>query len=719
VLACIFSTRRYDADGVFELQKSSSDALDMESMMGGAAGGGGDSSSLNTDMQTQVDILKSDTLALRVIKDLNLEQNEDFKPHFSPLGWVFGLLAPRGGSSDAPSASLEDAPNRRQSALRTFAGHLTVKAKAGTRLIDVTFSNRDPKVAAAVVNHLIQGLIDFTFQTRFTATNQVSGWLESQLGDLRKDSEDLEKRVVALQQQSGLFGINATDTQGKPVIYSPELDRLQQASVILTQAETSRLIKESLYRVTASGNAELISQLSGTSLSGQSSQGVANALSLIQTLRSQEATLKAQIGQDESQFGKNYPKLVEERASLRSVEVSLQDEIGRIGMRAKNDYEVALQSEAGARKAYAKDRSEAQKQNDKTIEYAILSRESEQSQELYQDLLKRLKEAGIVEGLHSSNMTMVDIARVPARPSHPKVPILLAAGLFMGAFLGVGCAFLAEAVDNKVRGTEEIEQMHLPVIGIIPQMKQGKPVNRPTLLDASFSEFNEVIRSLRSTLMISRSGAPPRIILVTSGSPAEGKSTLSVNLAAAFAQSGKKVLLIESDMRRPVLRQRLQLKTTGGLSKVLTDPDATGQIEVLQDFPTLHVLPAGPPPPFPSELLGAAPLQKIISRWLEEFDLLIFDTPPVLPVTDTQLLMPYADASVLVARAESTSRIGLQRAYKLLLPHAQNPQYPNIGIVLNGISTRSAAYYGYYGNYGYTNYYSQEGGQNDKQNDKS
>jgi uncharacterized protein involved in exopolysaccharide biosynthesis len=343
VCACVFMTRRYKATSVIQLQKSSSDSLGLDSLMGAATGGASDDMSVNVDLQTQADILQSDALALKVIKDLNLAQNEDFKPHFSPIGWVMGLVSPR-GPADPVHASLEDSPGRRLHVVKVFGSNLKVKVTAGTRLLEVDYTNRDPKVAAAVVNHLVQSLIDFTFQTKFIATNQVSEWLEGQLGDLRKQSEQLQSRVVALQQGSGIFGVGGTDPQGKPVVYSPILDRLQQSTAQLSQAQMNHILKASLAEVVKTGNAELISQLSGTSIATSGSSGVSNSLVLIQNLRLQEATLKAQIDQDSSQFGAAYPKLIEETASLKGVQQSLQEEIKRTAERVQNDLEVAAKA---------------------------------------------------------------------------------------------------------------------------------------------------------------------------------------------------------------------------------------------------------------------------------------------------------------------------------------------------------------------------------------
>lgn len=706
VLACIFMTRRYEAKSVFQFEKSNSDSLGLEDMISSAGGGAADSLSVNIDLQTQATILESDSLELQVIKELDLEHNKDFEPHFNPINFVLGLITPK-GSADPHGASLDDSPNRRARLLRVFDKNLKVKVNEGTRLIEVSYMNRDPRAAAAIANHLVQALIDFNFQTKFLATQQVSTWLENQLGGLRKESEDLQSKVVALQQGSGIYGVGGMDLNGKPVVYSPILDRLQQSSALLSQAEMNRVLKGSVYEIAKTGNAEMISELSGTGMMSQSGQGVTTSLTLIQNLRTQEATLQAQVDQDASKFGSAYPKLVDERASLRGLQKLLNDEVGRIAQRAKNDYDVAVQTETGAKSTYDADQSAAEKLNDKTIEYTILEKESEESQDLYQDLLKRLREAGILEGLKSSSLTVVDIARPPAVPNRPNVPLYLGLGLGLGMFLGGCAAFAADAIDNKVQGPEEIEGVGIPLLALIPKVQKSE--SQVIQLDGTSVEFSESIRRLRSTLLISKGGEPPRILLVTSGSPGEGKSTVALNLAGALSQYGNKVLLVEADMRRPVLRRRLGLTMKGGLSTVLADVNSHDHPEVVDKFPNLYVLPAGPVAPFPSELLGSGPLRSLFDRWTNEYQFVVVDSPPVLPVTDVQILEAFADSTIFVVRGGLTTRVALQRAYHILLPHAKIAAAPNIGVVLNAISTNSAGYYEYYGQYGYENYYGKNG----------
>ena len=703
MLICVVATRKYESSSVVQLQKSSADGLNLDSMISGAAGGASDSLSVNIDLQTQAGILQSDTLALKVIKDLQLENTRDFQPKMKIVSWLFSRFDP-----DAPAepqgSNLEDAPLRRQRLLKIFEKNLNVKVVAGTRLIEVSYTSSDPKTAANVVNHLVQGLIDYTFQTKFTAANDVSHWLEGQLGDLRKENESLQAKVVAMQKETGLFGMGGADLQGRPIVFSPTLDRLQQTTNQLADAQMSRILRGSVYEVVRSGNAELISQLSGNALAGASAP-VTNSLTLIQSLRSREAALEEQIGQDSAKFGAAYPKLAEERAALVQVRNSLQAEIARTGTRAKNDYEVASKTEQGARGAYENARHEAEKLNDKTIEYSILEREATQSQQLYQDLLRRLREAGIIEGLKASNITVIDPGRPPAKPSSPKVALDLAMGLGFGLFLGCCGALFVEAVDNKVLGAEEVEMMELPVLGLLPHFPSANGNFHKLLPTAKKSTYVEALRGLRSTILISRSGTPPKVLLVTSSSPNEGKSTTSMNLAASMAQLGKRVLLVEADMRRPVMQKRLGLERNPGLSGMLADRTARCNPLPVAEHPNLWALPAGPVPPYPAELLGGQRLQELLQQWRDEYDFIVIDSPPVLPVVDSLTIATLVDVTVVIARAGATTRVALQRTYKTLLPHASDPSSPGIGVVVNAISPRSEAYYGYYGYYGDDNAY--------------
>lgn len=704
VLACLLKTRRYSSSSVIELQKSVGGGLGLESMMSGAGGGGSDSLDVDLDLMTQVNILQSDTLALKVIKDLHLENNRDFLGRPSRLGYVLSHIG-FNKTRDPKPAIIDKSPALQDALLSVFKQNLKVTAIAGTRLIEVEYRNSDPRLAAAVANDLVTQLIDYSFQVRYQATTEASRWLEVQLNDLRKQSTDLNARVAAMQKHTDLFGVGGADTKGGQAVYSPVLDRLQRATVDLFRAQSNRIVKGAVYEAVRSGNPDLISELSGTSMGEGSDSGVAGSLTLIQSLREQEANIAMQIQQASVQYGPSYPKVVELRAASARIQKSLQDEIDRVGKRAKNDFDIAQQAEANAQKVYDQDRSAADQLNDKTIEFSIVKREADQSQDLYQDLLRRLKEAGVIEGLHASNITVVDEARTPTKSSEPNIPLYLAAGLFAAVFLG-GCAgLLVEALDNRVRGTDEVDALGLPVLGILPRLPRNEATTALPMAALPQSIYSEAMRSLRSAMLLSRSAAPPRVLVVTSASPAEGKSTIALNLAAAFAQNKRSVLLVEADMRRPTLKSRLRLTPGSGLSVLLSHAGRDLAEAVVAFSDCLSILPAGPIPPYPAELLSSEQFAQFLDSCKERYDTIVIDTPPVLPVADARVVAVHADLTILVARSDLTTRASLLRSYKLLVQH-RNPSATAVGVVVNAVTPSSAAYYEYYGRYAYN--YSQE-----------
>ena len=703
VLAVITMTRRYEATGLIQLQKSSTDPLDLSSMMGG--GGAGDAGSdltASLDLQTQADILRSDTLALRVIHELNLEDNRDFQPSHNPFLYLLSLVTPK-GPADVPGRALEDSPARRASAIKIFEDHLNVQVTSGTRLISVSFTNRDPVVAAEVVNHLIQASVDFAFQTRFKATDTASKWLEEQLGTLRQQSQDLQIKVVQLQKESGIYGVEGgltggDNSRGEPTTFSPALSDLEYSSTQYSAAQLNRVVKQSIYEVVKTGDAALISQLAGTSMMGSSSQGVVDSLSLIQNLRQQEATLAADVSRDASVYGSAYPKLISERASLKTMQESLQSELQRIVGRAKGDFDVAVKTEAAERSRLDKARQVADVQNDKSIEYALAAKEAEQAQNLYQDLLKRLKEAGITEGLQSSNLAVVDPASPPAKPSTPKVFIILPLSILGGIFLGICAALLADSLDNKIQSAADIESSGAVLVSVLPKATPGQLGSSLTAAEGEFSPFLESLRRLRSNLLLSRGGKPPTVILVTSSNPGEGKSTIALSFASILSHFSSRVLLVEADLRRPVFAKRLEIPSRPGLSELLSDSQLDVEPRKVKGYENLYIVTAGAVPPYPAELLGTPRMEALMRQWREQFDFVVIDSPPVLPVADVHTLANFADATLVVVRAEYTSRIAMRRTHELLTTYAKNRDSV-LGMVLNYVEPGSTAYYGYYGTY--------------------
>ena len=296
--------------------------------------------------------------------------------------------------------------------------------------MEVDYLDPDPQVASAVVNQLVQELVDYTFETRYKATEAASASLSKQLAELRMRSENLQAQVAQMQRDSGIYSIGTTDAQGRQQAYSAVLDQFQRAATTLSDASQNRILKEAIYQAAKSGDAEMLSSLAGNSLVS----GSTNSLATIQNLRGQEALLQGQLNQMKTKFGPGYPKIGEIQANISALEHSIQQEISRIAERARNDYQVADQTWKDAQKNYNTQKVQADALNDKAIRYIITRQEADDSRLLYEDLLKRLKEAGILQGLKSNTITVVDQALMPIKPSKPNVPLYLAAALGFGLF---------------------------------------------------------------------------------------------------------------------------------------------------------------------------------------------------------------------------------------------------------------------------------------------
>lgn len=708
-LYCVVATRRYEATGTVQIQKPSSGELSVDNLMSEAASGGSSDMQTDIDIATQANILKSDTLALRTIEDLHMEGTQDFRHHWSPLGWLFGLISPK-GTPDKRGVPLEDAPGRLHGALRVFQANLTVKSIPGTRLIQISYLNPDAKLSAAVVNELMQGLADYNFQTRFDATNKASSWLSSQLVELRKQSEDLQAKVVNLERESGVYSLGTVDSQGREQAYSGVLDQLQQATSALLTAEQNRILRGTIAHAADTGDAEMLSSLAGNQLLAGSGGGSGNStsLALVQSLRNEQATQEAVLREAESKYGPNYPKVIQDRANLDAINRSIKDEITRIRKRADNDYAIAQAVEAKTQADYDRQKRFADQMNDKAVEYTIVRKEAEDSRELYEDLLKRLKEAGVIEGLKSSNITVVDPGRVPASPKKPNVPIYMLASLFGGFFLGSLTGLLADALDNKISGINEIEELTgQNLLGATPFVdtmrlpaKTGSGQSSLTTLNDPHSTFAEAVRAIRTSILLTGGADSCRVILMTSSLPGEGKTFLVSNLAVVLAQSNRRVLLIDTDMRRGTLGERLNLPSRPGLSELLAGEHQEPRICKMAGVPSLDVILSGTPPPNPADLLDSG-IAKWISVWRKQYDIVLLDGPPLLPVTDAHILHTLADITLLVTRNRLTERSQLQRSFRILADASKH----YVGIIVNGLRPHDGNYYGYYGYREYSQHY--------------
>ena len=654
------------------------------------------------DLDTEVKILQSDLLALQVIKQLNLDKRSELgrKP------------------DDASSLNLAPDPLQTDSArtsalLAGFKGNLRVSLLPNSRIIELHYRSPDKNLAANIVNTLAATYVEQNFKTKFESTMQAADWLSKQLVDLQMKVETSQEKLVKYQKQHEILGIDE-----KQNITTAKLDELNKE---LTSAESERMEKESVYRLIQSGDPDVIaSTTSGAGSNGGT--GANSGSSLLDNLRTKQADLKIQVAELSTQFGPSYPKVAQLSNQLKEIIVQIQAETKKIAGHVRSQYMASLQRENLLRAALEKQKQEANKLNQSAIEYSFLKRDVETSRQLYEGLLEKLKEAGVTAGLRSSNVKIVNAARVPMAPSEPNIPRNLAFALVLGLTSGVGLAFLLENLDNTVRTPEQAQIISgLPSLGMIPQgSKSIEASNQKRLTVASSKEAVELVtqarpqsqmaesyRALRTSLLLCSSGAPPKIILVTSALPQEGKTTTSINCAIVLAQKGVRVLLIDADLRRPGVHKTLGMGPRSGLSNVLTG-SATLQQTITRSplVPSLFVLPSGTPPPNPAELLASSNMKDVLVELRDQYDHIVIDTPPTLSVTDAVVLSTKADAVVLVIRSGVTTKGALRRSRDILM----QVNAKVTGVLLNAVDLNSPDYYYYYeyqGKYG-SRYYQED-----------
>ena len=703
-IASFRMTPVYDASGTLAINK-------MDSGLAGISGTGGVTFDYfdPTELDTQVKILQSDLLAVQVIKRLGL----DHRPEY-------GGRSASSPSLDLTQDELDNDSAHVSSLLGSFKSSLRVTLIPNTRLIEIHYRSANAQMAADVVNALANTFVENNFKTKFESTMQASDWLSKQLVDLQMKVETSQEKLVRYQKEHEILGGDE-----KQNIITEKLDELNKE---LTTAESERMDKESIYRLMDSGDPDALANASGLDLTGIPGSNS----SLLESLRSKQVDLRIQAAELSTQFGPSYPKLAQINNQIKEIDQQLQAEMKKLVGKVRGQYMAALQRENLLHDALEKQKQEANKLNESAIEYSLLKRDVETNRQLYEGLLEKLKIAGVSAGLRSNNFQIVDSARVPNGPSEPNIPRNLMFGFMLGLTTGVGLAFLLESLDNTVRTTEQAQMISgLASLGMIPlgSKTTGEQGTAKQLRLASSKEAVELItqarpqsqmaesyRALRTSLLLSNLGAPPKIIMVTSALPQEGKTTTSLNTAGVLVQKGVRVLLVDADLRRPSVHKTLGIGPRSGLSNVLTGSATLKQaITRSPVLPSLHVLPAGTPPPNPAELLASSNMKDVLAELCKEYDHIVIDTPPTLSVTDAVVLSPRADAVVLVIRSGQTTKQSLRRARDLLM--RVNAKVS--GVLLNAVDLRSPDYYYYHEYQGkYASYYRDENLEDDDIDDQ-
>lgn len=666
----------YQATARVEVQSDASQAMSLYDLSRGEAGSGEDAI-----LQTQLDVVKGENLVWRTIQQLGLGEKAE--------------LAPAGSSSGHSWAM---SPAAAQNALiQAFRDHLHVQLSPGSRTIEVSFESADPELAARAANALVNNYAEYDVHRRSDATREASALMEQQLDELKGKVERSEQTLADYERDNLIVDLGARQSLAE--------QKLGALSANLLAAQSDRVHKQTLYEVVNSSDSE-------AALTAQDG--------LLKSLGEKYNDLREEYVQSAGHSGPDSPKVKDFQDQLNAVEAMMDRERKRTITRIQSDYMAAQGQERLLAAEVAHQKEEVEKLNQVSIQHNLLKRELEANQQLYASLLQRLKDATVSAGLRATNIHVIDSAMVPRSPVRPRIMYNIAMSLLVGLVLGIMLAITEESLDTSIKSAEELEwAIGVPALAVVPLARSSSPKKgwdksraqdgmvELTVLGNPNSSLAQAYHVLRTALQMSTVPGSRQALLVTSAALGEGKTCTALNLAIGLAQCGARVALIDTDMRRPAVARALSVSgNVAGLSTVLAGAHSLGEVLLrFEAVPNLRVVPAGPEPPSPAELLSSVGMQRVLQELRGSFEHLVLDSAPVLLVADAAILCGMVDGVVLVAESGVTARDGLVRAHKIL----ESAGGRILGGVLNRWDARSEGYSVYYGSYYGGRYYDRYG----------
>ena len=556
-----------------------------------------------------------------------------------------------------------------------------------TKIVNISYMSPNPDFAVLVANSVAEAYIEEMLEMRMSFSRYSIAWMTEKAEEEKRKLENSENALQNYMRSHDIL------TLQDRITIAPE--KLTEFNSQMIKAETRRKELEALYnQITKTGlkNAETIPAITSDPI--------------FQSMRTQIMTAEQNIEDLSKKYGKKHPAMIKAEEELKLLHQKKNQEINRIIASLKNEYELARANESSLRSAVSSTRSEAINLNEKYVQYGVLAREAETNKQLYDALMKGVKEQSVTGELQNVRIWVVEKAKKPGAPVKPKKLMNVLLGLVVGLFGGVGLAFFFEYLDNTIKSPEEIEaKLGLPVLGIVPVMEPTEENIEEIIMKDPQNVISESYKTLRTAIMLSSANRPPKNILITSMGPEEGKTVTSVNLSLTIARSGYSVLLIDADLRKPRVHTIFGLNNLSGLSTFLAG--ATNDIETVfkQPATNLTVIPSGPPPPNPSELLGSARMNELMRILNDQFDVIIWDSPPLMTVTDSLMLSKILDGTIIVARAGKTTYEVVRRGIRTLQGTRTGDIKSHVlGIVINALDIKKSDYY-----YNYYNYYSSPG----------
>ena len=666
--------------------------------------------------QTQYKILESRPLAKAVINELDLKHHWGFidnekKRVFTVkikgyLNNLFNFFSPSSKpliaqTNPSLSLSLEERKKRRESLLIDFfLDNVQIEPVRKTELVNINFLSKDPDLARKIANTIAEQYIQRNLNLKHEAALEANNWLNHHIGELKKKLETSEEALHTYKEKNKIVSLE----EKQNII----VQKLSDLSSAVTEAKKKSIGLETLYK-----------QIKGFNSNKEAIESLPAVInnSLIQGLKIEYISLVGAYNSESKKYGPKHLHIVKIASRIKTLEKRIASEVKKIINSIKIDYEVALAQEKVLLQALEEQKKEALELNKKAIKYNVLKRDTESNKQMFEVVLTRLKETDLTRGLKTTNVRIIERAEVPKNPVKPNIKSNLIQAALAGLFIGVIFAFFLEYLDNTIKTPEDVKRyLGIRFLGPVPHFNSSKQkdVSSPELitLHKPKSHTSEAYKGLRTNILFSFPDNKPKTILVTSANPMEGKTITSVNLAVTMAQSGAKVVLIDCDMRKPRLHHILKLPNDKGVSSLIIGQNSLK--EVLQEGPiqNLSVIPCGHRPPNPSELLASPNLKKILDELKIHYDLILIDSPPVVPITDSVIISRLVDGVILVLQGGATSRDVIIRGRDLLL----NANAHIIGTIINNIDLTKRSYYHYYQYYQY--YYYQYYGDNKESSKK-
>lgn len=645
---------------------------------------GGDGSADADYLETQAQKLQSDELAVRVIRVMHLDHNPEFAGKLAQ-----SAQAPETNSDSGNAPVLTQAES---AALRSFRHKLSIRRDTSSRLVFLKFASHDAVLAATAINTLISQYVETSFETRHKAIAESSQWLSRELDDIRLKMDQSNTALEDFQKANGIADVG--DNKSTLAEQMGELDRQ------LGQAQAEHIQAQSYLRQIRHSGADSLPQVRDNLV--------------VQSLVQKLGEARSELAQASVIYGTNHPNV----KKLRNEATELQAQIAAQQQSIVRELRTNATAAAARETLLSRQIQDTTKELNKVAQYNNLKREAQANADLYNNLYAKIKEAGISAASKSSNVRVVDRARVLDQPTRPRLLFNLAGALAIGLIGGIFIAFGKEHFESRVHTVEDVRRITgLSSIAMIPEFisatataqnrfatlklwqLRAPGVRDPAeqfLLSRPNSPEAEAMRALYTSVLLSRPDDPPKTILIASAFQGEGKTTVAINLAIALAQRGK-TLLIDGDLRRPGVARAFGLGTNQGLCDLLSGSAEIENVLVPNEaLPNLFILPAGLASPRASELAGSSEMRKIVTELREQFDHIVIDSPPILAFSDARALSPLVDGVILVGRSGSTTRQALNRSIELL---SEVHSAPVLDVVLNAASTFNFPNYSY--GYGY------------------